>query len=95
MFHDTGKMTAFFQTYLQQQGDYKLLKHKGLTHHGLISALIAAYQVFQFFKTNPNRWFYTMIAFAAVRKHHGNLEDLQDLLKVNRDDWKIVEKQIQ
>lgn len=95
LFHDTGKMTPFFQTYLHRQGEYKLHKHQGLTNHGLISALIAAYQVSQFFKTNPHRWFYTIIAFAAVRRHHGNLEDLQDLLKVNREDRKIVEKQIQ
>ncbi|MGD2086376.1 MAG: CRISPR-associated helicase Cas3' [Candidatus Aminicenantes bacterium] len=124
LFHDTGKMTYYFQVYLLASGgqgdsfrenrpvkhpdapakafdnfhgeldDYRLLKHKGLTNHGLVSAVITAYQVYCYFAAHPRRMWYTSLAFAIVRKHHLNLQDLEDILEMNRDDWKLVEQQL-
>lgn len=94
LFHDVGKMTPFFQDYLFKRKGYEALKHKGLTGHGLISALIAAYQVFRYFDSHPDRMLYTILAFVMVRKHHGNLENLEDIVRVNRDDWKLVDRQL-
>lgn len=97
VFHDAGKMTPYFQAYLLKKEGYELYKHKGLTNHGLISALIGAYQVSRFFENRPDslRLWYTSLAFVILRKHHGNLENLQYMLIVNQEDWKKVEQQLQ
>jgi CRISPR-associated endonuclease/helicase Cas3 len=152
VFHDTGKMTPYFQVYLLASGgqggllkdekelslvighsslvknqnlktfvnrsglpaprppgppakafdyiheeleDYRLLKHKGLTNHGLVSAVITAYQVYCYFAAHPRRMWYTSLAFAIVRKHHLNLENFEHILEMNRDDWKLVERQLE
>jgi len=94
IFHDAGKMTPFFQKYLNKEGDYALYKHNGLTNHGLISALIAAYQVYRFFEHHPNRLLFTTIAFSAVLKHHGNLKNLDDMIPISKREWKIIEQQL-
>jgi CRISPR-associated endonuclease/helicase Cas3 len=124
IFHDTGKMTYYFQVYLLASGgqggafckncppgppaktfdyfrggvqkgeDYKLWKHKGLTNHGLVSAVITAYQVYCYFAAHPRRMWFSSLAFAIVRKHHLNLENFEDILGMHRDDWKLVEQQL-
>jgi len=94
LFHDVGKMTPFFQDYLLKRGGYEEFKHRGLTGHGLISALIGAYQVYRCFGPHQNRMLYTMLTFAAVRKHHGSLENVADIVRVSDDDWKNVDRQL-
>lgn len=65
-FHDAGKLTREFQTYIQSEG-------KGpSTTHALESALV--FLESKKYELNPK----TFAAFYAILKHHADLEDTED-----------------
>lgn len=93
-FHDFGKATAFFQEYLKSAiSNEETSAIRELTYHAKISAIFTAYQVHETIKDAKNRDLLSIISFIAVSKHHGNLDELNKMLVISKNDWKILEKQ--
>ena len=91
-YHDIGKSTIFFQDYLKNSIENKDCSHSTkLTAHALFSATIGAYKIFNSVKNNP--YFWTILGFNAIRKHHGNLKDIQEMVAVGESDWRNIKTQ--
>ena len=71
-FHDLGKGSDFFQGYL-----LKAAPRTNLTKHSEFSALWACYYCMQELKLEPLD---SLIAYACVMSHHGNLDNFSELL---------------
>jgi len=63
LFHDFGKATTFFQDYLIRG------ENSDLSHHGLISALMA----YCFLQRSYDKRL-ALLGYMVIKKHHGNLE---------------------
>jgi len=79
--HDYGKATPFFQQYLREP-DEKIqtkLRNRPETHHAHISSLFTYHQLKSRFKDSdsPIASLIPLIGYEAVRRHHGNLENIQ------------------
>lgn len=75
--HDFGKFTTYFQEYLDNRR-----KGDGLTHHGLISALLAfelvsAYIESRDLQNHKLYKFLPLISYFVVKRHHLNLNDIE------------------
>jgi CRISPR-associated endonuclease/helicase Cas3 len=70
--HDFGKYTSFFQDYIL----YDKQDGSGKHHHGLISALFAAYCV-ELSGLENNFQYATLVAYFTVLHHHGDLRALE------------------
>lgn len=69
--HDLGKATAFFQQYLKEMTDNgSSTVDKDLRSHGYLSAL---FTYLQLKKIDEN---IALLAFIIVRKHHGDLDNI-------------------
>jgi CRISPR-associated endonuclease/helicase Cas3 len=91
-YHDFGKSTEYFQKYLKcsiekQQCPYE----KRLTRHSLLSACFAAYKAYEQFKDKDIRL--SCLVFSCILKHHGDLNNLSDMLVISNRDWDTLEKQ--
>lgn len=77
--HDLGKATSFFQEYLAEEDEKRKrsLKGKENTRHGLLSSFFAYAVVRDYVERSEKREIVTdylpIIAFLAVKRHHGNL----------------------
>lgn len=93
-YHDFGKATKFFQEYLQAAiKNEKYTKKSDLTHHALLSAIFAAYKIHNEINDKKIGIALSIVAFIAVRKHHGNLESINNMLVISKSDWRILEEQ--
>jgi len=93
-FHDFGKATSFFQSYLKFSIDNRHYKEKlELTYHALLSACYASYKTYNEVEDESSKLILSVIVFIAVRKHHGNLDDLDNLIVVSKLEWRNLEKQ--
>ena len=91
-YHDFGKSTEYFQKYLQSSAEKQQCPYeKRLTHHSLLSACFAAYKAYEQFKNKDIRL--TCLVFSCILKHHGDLDNLSDMLVISNRDWDILEKQ--
>jgi CRISPR-associated endonuclease/helicase Cas3 len=87
-YHDIGKATIFFQDYLKASIEKRQCEHKqDLINHSLISALITSHIV----KVKTGNEFLSALAFVVVRKHHGDLENFNEMLTTRKKD--ILQKQ--
>lgn len=71
-FHDLGKGSDFFQSYLLEAAP-----RSNLTKHSEFSALWACYYCMQVLKLEPLDSF---LAYVCVVSHHGNLDNFSELL---------------
>ncbi len=71
--HDFGKCTTFFQNYLVHDHDTGSLKN-----HSLLSAFWGAFLVF---REKYDAFLEALLLFNVILNHHGNLENISDLLK--------------
>jgi len=99
--HDFGKVTIYFQEYLQEKDEFKNLemKNKAEVHHSLISALFTYYVIKEYLLTKEllSKKYYCylpVISFLIVKRHHGNLDDALNEVILDPSDDKILEKQI-
>jgi len=99
--HDFGKLTSFFQNYINEtDGTVKRkLKSKRETNHGLISAVFVYYIVRDYLdkKNLKNTKFYEylpVIAFLTVRRHHGDLNNAIDDAIIEKEDVHNLVRQI-
>jgi CRISPR-associated endonuclease/helicase Cas3 len=67
LFHDFGKLSTFFQNYINQQDS-----RSALTHHSLISAFVC----FHVLESLYPEHIWPMIGYLIIKRHHGNLETL-------------------
>ena len=94
-YHDIGKSTVFFQEYLQASIDKQNCKYPNeLTRHSLLSAIITAEKIRNNFQNSNNYLLLAILAFLAVKKHHGNLENIETMINISKRDWNILQKQI-
>ncbi|MBD3170833.1 CRISPR-associated helicase Cas3', partial [Candidatus Bathyarchaeota archaeon] len=80
--HDYGKATMFFQKYLFEEDEEKRasLKNKPETNHAHLSSLFTYQQLKnRFNKTkSPLAEIIPYLGYEVVRRHHGNLKDMND-----------------
>jgi len=83
-YHDIGKSTQFFQEYIKASiNGAKYSGEAGLINHSLISAIYAAYKTHLEVKSD----LLSIIVFLAVRKHHGDFQDVKDMLSISKVHW--------
>jgi CRISPR-associated endonuclease/helicase Cas3 len=79
--HDYGKATPFFQQYLREPDEKTQMKlrNRQETHHAHISSLFTYHQLKSRFKDSgsPIAPLIPLIGYEVVRRHHGNLENMQ------------------
>jgi len=99
--HDFGKATLYFQEYLKEKNEHKIieLKNKAEVHHSFISALFAYYVVKKYLLTKnllteKYYQYLPVISFLVVKRHHGNLDNVLDEVIFDSKDDKILEKQV-
>jgi len=93
LLHDFGKATIFFQKYLKSKiensNQFKYEYHNELKNHGLISALYASYDLFVKFQNT----LLSLVCFIIIYKHHGDLDDVDELLYISDKHIDIVKIQ--
>ena len=102
--HDIGKSTKNFQEYIMEEDNEKKakLKNKKETHHGLLSSIFT-YLVVESYLKNKGLGdekiykYLPILSFLAVKRHHGNLDNITDeiLVLVNENDLEIIGKQLE
>ena len=92
LLHDFGKASQWFQKYIARAGGVQTVssRERALRRHGLISAVLVFGILNDFFPEEPK---YAIFGFIVVRKHHGNLENWDDLLTIESKDWDILRQQ--
>ncbi|MFY1112934.1 MAG: CRISPR-associated helicase Cas3' [Methanosarcinaceae archaeon] len=99
--HDFGKGTEYFQNYLFETDPLKQrsLKNKKEYHHGLFSAIFTYYVLKKYVETvGDNKLkFVPVIGYLVVKRHHGNLKDVEDEIGelVDKDVQEIIGRQVQ
>lgn len=87
--HDLGKGTKYFQKYLHQMITYKKSDvNEKLRSHGLLSALYTYHMLKEFDKD------LALMAFTIVKRHHGNLENMDIEYTIDSVKTKNIKKQI-
>ncbi|MCK9583991.1 MAG: CRISPR-associated helicase Cas3' [Candidatus Cloacimonetes bacterium] len=83
-FHDLGKGSDYFQSYL-----LKAAPRSNLTRHSEFSALWACYYCMEKLKLDPLD---SLFAYVCVMSHHGNLDNFSELLcpDLSRDELKQI-----
>jgi len=94
LLHDFGKATIYFQNYLKSQltnsnGKLENIQNNELKNHSLLSALYASYDLFHKFRNELA----SLICYVVVSKHHGNLEDIDNLLYLSNIRIETTKKQ--
>lgn len=95
--HDLGKGTSYFQDYLLcEEKENISFQFKQMKNHGRISAILA-YNVTVFYlkknKLLEEYFWWPYFSYLAVLKHHGNLENINDMLILDDEDISILIKQ--
>lgn len=92
--HDIGKATVYFQNYLfAPEGEKAKLKARRETNHGLLSAVAAFFVAKnQLEEKDPLLPF---VIFLAVKKHHGDFEDVVYEAAVEEKDVEILLRQVE
>ncbi|WP_434641213.1 CRISPR-associated helicase Cas3' [Thermoanaerobacterium thermosaccharolyticum] len=95
--HDLGKSTGYFQKYLFAKYDEKRkLKSLSETHHSMLSAVICFFLVKNQIHYEGKRGaLLPFIAYLAVKKHHGNLDDALNEAILEDEDISILKKQLE
>lgn len=88
--HDLGKATIYFQKYLQQaMTEEEITVDKKLRQHALISAIYSSYKTY----LETDNEILSMIVFETIKRHHGDLNNINEELIIGKDSWKILEQQ--
>lgn len=91
-YHDFGKFTTYFQNYLQSYiKNQQCIYEKKLTRHSLLSAVMAAYKAYEQFKDKDIR--VVCLIFSCILKHHGDFNNISDMLIIGKPNWEILSKQ--
>ncbi len=100
--HDVGKATGYFQQYLICNIEPEKCKqpvHSNLKNHALPSAIFTFWYLKNHFACNQISEYWQKIipflGYVAVRRHHGNLNNLEDEFSLSNEQVKDLKKQIQ
>jgi len=95
--HDLGKATDYFQKYLGETDEKKKrsLKSQDNTHHGLLSAFFSYFVIKKYLSQNGRNdglaAYLPILAFLAVKRHHGNLSNaIDEISEVYGEKEKII-----
>ncbi len=90
LFHDFGKATSFFQNYISNPDEPSTGSSKKKRSHGLISSILT----FGILKEKlPDNLILQLLGLIIVRKHHGNLENFNNLLIFSDSDFQNINLQ--
>jgi CRISPR-associated endonuclease/helicase Cas3 len=92
LFHDFGKSTPWFQSYIKNLAGKYSAEERYLRRHGLISALMVFGILRNLF---PHDLFLAALGFMIVRRHHGNLQSFQDFFTLTDEEFELCSKQIE
>lgn len=89
LIHDIGKSTKYFQEYLRG-----CRSRSGLAQHSKLSALVT-YCLFKE-QVDPNNKDMSLLlnAYVSVLKHHGNLDDVSNMLLFEKNDQNLLLRQV-
>lgn len=91
--HDIGKATRYFQDYLNADDQVREKLKKGKeTWHSLFSSVCAYYLTKELSLSDE---LYPVFAFLAIRRHHGNLQDVRDDVLFDDGDADLLHKQLE
>lgn len=79
-FHDLGKFTSYFQTYLIEPSE--------ADHHLKAHSNIGAQTAFRYFEEDPKK---ALLAFYLIKMHHSNLMNLDLVLYPNNKQYSMLE----
>ncbi len=88
--HDFAKSTSYFQDHLLNET--KTTK----AYHGFLSAIFGYYVINQYIENNKitTKINYSLLAYLAIRRHHGNLLGLNEEFKLYSKNLKTLKPQI-
>ncbi len=90
--HDIGKATSYFQCYINaNEKEREKLKKNKETWHSLFSAVCAYYLTKELCLFNK---LYPFFAYLAVRRHHGDLQDIRDEVIFDDNDRNLLHRQL-
>jgi CRISPR-associated endonuclease/helicase Cas3 len=98
--HDFGKSTKYFQNYLSESINSGKKRGGPLTGHGLISAVFCWYitgkEIGKYFSPDEKTLqLIRYISYQVVKKHHGDLGDIQNELNdLNKDNEFLTKEQL-
>ncbi|MGM0472002.1 MAG: CRISPR-associated helicase Cas3' [Bacillota bacterium] len=96
--HDFGKANKFFQQKLKlaSSGQTDSQEYKKLTsqdtkksNHSLLSALFTYYILEQLLDNS----LLSLLGMSIVYRHHSNLKDFGDMVRISKQDWEILKEQ--
>lgn len=91
--HDIGKATRYFQDYLNaDEKEKEKLKKNEETWHSLFSSVCAYHLAKELFLSDE---IYPVLAFLAIRRHHGNLRDVRDDVVFDNSGAELLHKQLE
>ena len=90
LIHDIGKSTKYFQEYLL---GYR--SKSGLSQHSKLSALVTYYLFKEEVDRNNKDISLLLNAYVSVLKHHGNLDDVSNMLLFEKNDQNLLLQQVE
>ncbi|MGD9489463.1 MAG: CRISPR-associated helicase Cas3' [Calditrichaceae bacterium] len=91
LLHDMGKATTAFQEYIESPATAEASESaRRKRRHGLISSLITLIYLQEQFPDDP---VYAAFGLIMVRRHHGDLKDLDELFTIIPDDRNLCMEQ--
>lgn len=87
--HDIGKSTSYFQEHLRG-----LKSKSGLSQHSKLSALVTYYLFKSQFEDDSTAVSWLLYAYISVLKHHGNLDDVANMLLFEKNDQSLLMHQV-
>ena len=93
-FHDLGKATSFFQTYIRSPKK----EHDKRKSHALISAVFVYFITEKYFENieinTLLKQLLSVFVFSAVKRHHGKLANLSDEILIEDENKELLAEQV-
>ncbi len=92
--HDIAKATGYFQNYIRNPEEI----HSNLKNHSLLSSVFAYFVASRYcereFKDKLLQEFLPILVLIAVKRHHGNIQNLQKEILFSNEDIEYLSEQI-
>jgi CRISPR-associated endonuclease/helicase Cas3 len=93
-YHDIGKSTKYFQDYMRASiNKIEYTDNSELKKHSLISAVYASYKTFLELNNKESKEILPVLVFLAIRKHHGDFENIKDMVVISKNNWRNLKIQ--
>ena len=89
--HDFGKITTDFQNYLTNSGPFDERRKR----HSLISSIFGYHIILKFCHKKDISEKYAVLSALAIKKHHGNLDNIAKLFDIDSVEKEILREQFE